>query len=416
MGFSIHTRVPNILFLLFPLCVFIYIGLYKKKEQEDKNILSQIQWKKYLLGIIIGILLGVLIILLLGKISILFDNVLASLMTSASQEAKAANETDLHSITSIVKKFVIQSSRVGFIFISIFTIQEILILQSKKKFLLIILFVMALISVPFIPKLKILVSPSFHFYVLGLIVFFYYYYFRFSKSSLIYSELFLTLTTIFIAIISSLGSDLGFKTILNSGGIVWPMVLSLYFIFRMQLMKSISYKKVLTFSLLAILVFYSLLALVVWKPYRDSLKGSLQMGSQGMLKGTTSSKDRILVLQDLCDYMSLAPNFSKANLLVLNSAPLLYYMLDKDMPIANEWGPWIFLNPLETIKSLLSKYDSEKGYVILAVSAQRSNWPHLKEPTVRTLEKKKYEYVLSWLLENGYTPVHSNQSFVVYSN
>jgi hypothetical protein len=263
--------------------------------------------------------------------------------------------------------------------------------------------------------------------ILAIIIFFFYLYIFYNYRSYNFSETFcFILYSVFVGLVSSIGSDQSFNTVYTSGAIALPLFLSLSVLMlplKRKFSKEMRYEKGALYLTVLFLFMQTGKKIVSWKPYRggiSSFKDQIVTSTVvPCLKGTYTNEKRMKSIDSLYLFCTSLPEWNNSQIVILNNAPFLYYMFNKPSVINGSWGPWLFLDTKDRIKNILLEYSSrieKRDYIILATSAQRENWPDCPYPTVSVGYDDKYLYALQWLEMEKYILLYKNNSFSVFGN
>lgn len=427
IGFSIHCRLPQLLFLILPFCLYIYQIIINSISKKQLNFYPLIMT----MGILAGLSLGFLI-LAINNNATTYIKVLRQLCISVfSESSKKYRETSLYESSNVLRRFLSECAKTLILTFSlIFSIALSNFAISRKK-------LKNFYSLAFTLTIEVIALfaflPDYFLYIIlaNIICLFFFYISNNFKSEGFFETLAVILFSIFIALSSSIGSDTGFRAIFTSGAVVFPLCLSLSLSFYCAKIKDFSagqfnisannnFFSFLSKLLSLILFIVSLITFSTWKPIRGGCEHFSDLKTSDKIlsiKGVYSKSSRIDCLEELYIFCKNQNNWQESPVLVLNSAPLLYPILNKTYEIKNTWGPWIFLNSSEEFFKLLNEYNSkrEELYIILAISAQRTDsWPDYSLPTVMNGYEERYLKTVKWLKEEKYEKIFTNAGFAVY--
>ncbi len=420
MGLSVHTRLPYVFYYTLP---FFLYGYYRfSRNRNDYLKKDPFHSELLFIGMITGFLIGLIILSGLGGLDVYIERNLSFLQSNAQSTLIVNNQPLQHGISRLILINIKNIIKTVIPFFSLLIMHYLLFLNNRKihnyKLRLILRFIISGITIGtlFISSIYPMELGLPKHSILGLILFNYYLYFIscWKDKNFFFISAFI-LFTVFLGLVSSLGSDRGFYTMFNSGAIIWPFTFSfgLLLVIPTTEFNQIYFVKRFQF---VILLLFVILSTISWRPYRDdSFSRGLVPFTSPSIRGVLSNEDRVHAVDEVYTYCMQLPDWKNSRLLVLNSAPLFYFILDKPYYTTNDWGPWVYLNPFQHFQNILqTQNENPPDIVILAISAQRSNWPFINKPVVRDENIPKYQYTLKWLEDGGYISTFQNKAYSVY--
>lgn len=224
---------------------------------------------------------------------------------------------------------------------------------------------------------------------------------------------------IFIAFFSFLGSDLGFKTMFSSGGIIILLPASFLLIYNSNV-KLINTN--FNFKYYSIFVLVSLLiAFIVIQNrfiYRDEARKNLKVFSEiKELACIYTNETKRKALDEIYHYFKNKNLPKETRLLIINSQPLLYTLLNHKYYFITPWAPWIFLNDLDLIEIKFNEYKEQNllpEYIIFPFKNSREvGWP-LSNTLCKKSDEKAYKFFKDICESNLYELEFSNIGYLVY--
>ncbi|GEM_PF-2629923 len=216
-----------------------------------------------------------------------------------------------------------------------------------------------------------------------------------------------------LMIASFLGSGNGVKEILNTGGIYLALPLFLLIPLKLknvQIRRHARYFVIIVTAVICIFGVYHKYSSVYRERERPKLTAQFQ--SPGLF-GIWSSPERVEVVDGILEEMNRELEARDVPILVVNSAPMLYYLADRPYYLNN---PWILLKEKQEIKRQMLLRMEEEGppaYIVLAKrNPRKPDWP-LNESVYSKGSKYGYRY-LTQFAGDYYTALYENDFFIFY--
>jgi hypothetical protein len=217
------------------------------------------------------------------------------------------------------------------------------------------------------------------------------------------------ITATSILVVTPLGSNTGLVKSVFAYPIIIPIVVSL--MFEQQLEVPNSFKRVypLMLTLLPILSLTHAIS-----PYRDQTTTRLEFKTR--LQGTRSdyifsSKERVVILQELCDFLKTKVNKGE-KILAYEKLAMVYYYTKTHPWLPN---PWPLLLGQESISARLNVPHNEHPTIIVRSKYSTSNpyWPIQKSPLLKMYGKSR-QVIQEFIESHSYSMVWHNDFFEVF--
>ena len=428
MVFSIYTRFPHMLFLIFP-AIFFIISI--KAYGINKNKFLKAMFTYYLPILILGII-GIVFLSITGRLS---DGYLVKVtkrfldfFLSLRNAGKITFEIFLDN--QELKKvsylfFLLKRYAIDFVHITVLAFIFLIgLFAGKKTFKFfknsrfhsdnteIILFCILGIALFFAMLLKpwMWYKAIFGYLIAYLVII------RVKKIEL-KKELYFLYWGILLVIISFLGSNNSIRHSVPAGAVlIFIPIVGLMNKDKKILLSKFKLDFIYKFT---VLFFIVILAISGYKKMFDNNKRDKPicklntMYSTPELFGIFSSKERVTAIDGIMDAAKKNINDSDT-IICFNSIPMFYYLLNKDYFLAD---PWIIVTNFNSVKnSLENKANSNfyPDYIIFSKkSAKENNWPDT-DIIIDKKDRNIYEYLIYYIKYNNYESIYENTTFILY--
>ncbi|MBN2544943.1 MAG: hypothetical protein JXB50_04035, partial [Spirochaetes bacterium] len=429
MLFSIFTRTPHLLFLIFPIIFYlISLKIYKlDKSTFFKGVISY-----YSLPIFLIIISFVYMLLhkgLILKYAVNIGNDFFSFFKSFDKIRKLSftqlldqNEVRIISYNYfLIHRYLRDTVYIFGIFIIFFTglfFIENIYRKFIKKFLtdkyldLIFNIIIAVLILIFINLKPWMWYMSAFAFVLSYVIII-----KIRKIGL-KIEFFYLFWGFVLFYISFIGSNNSYRHSFPAGAILilMPIIALINHKRKKELLnKNLSFLNRFTYVFFIVILIFSFGKKIINDNKRDSqpmfTRNSMFMSPE--LRGIFSAKKRVEAIDELIScFKSVSKEEDK--LLCFNSIPMMHYLLNKDYYLND---PWLMnYNLTNTKKELEIKAENNlfPDYIIFSKkSAREDDWPDTKITTDKR-DELLYKYIVDYINKNNYNAVFENNAFILY--
>lgn len=224
--------------------------------------------------------------------------------------------------------------------------------------------------------------------------------------------------SLFLSVFPALGSDLGIRPMLISGGV--GLLFCVLFVLAFKSETILENGKV-GLKLFMIIMTIALLASGIYRQYRYAYRDRSRNSNSVMLNlkvlnGIFSSKARKLAVEGLVNFTKSLNDFSKKDVYAANSQPLVYFLLNHQYSLFTPLAPWTFLDDSNYLKFKIAELKKENRlpeYIIMSYKNGGSNdWPETKKKYGRN-RKASFNFV-NKLTKSCYLKIFSNNGYTVF--
>jgi hypothetical protein len=223
--------------------------------------------------------------------------------------------------------------------------------------------------------------------------------------------------SVLIFILSFLGSNNGFITGFQSGGMLMLLSVSVLICDDINLEHS-SLVMLHSFKYLKYVFFGFLMLVIIWKKpddvHRERPRNELKMPfSSAHLKGIFSSSPRVSSIDSLLiayDYIKKKNKKEELSTLAINSNPLFYFLVETKPYLANPW-----LTSIKEFENKLLKKSEPEIFIFSIQNPRNLSWPMSNSTPCDGPDSLDYKYFMSWVLKNNYMSAYKNKMFQIYA-
>jgi hypothetical protein len=417
IGYSIFARFT---YLSYMFLIFLFFGLYFLFIKEKKAI------SYYLInlaGILTGIIFWLVILKFTNSLNAYINNIkymFFDVLVTGKNLAGHAVSTETHSFAALIGDYIKNFKEIIFYYI-VFMIVPFSAVSLKKRIksdninqLLNWIIYLSIISVYIFLFRKYFDKRIFLSVMLMNLTFI-----LFSKVDL-KKYFFIIFWALALPLFNALGSDVFFDNFFTSGGIIFLLSISFIGIYKAEIKIK---KEIISLKKLALFLICFVVLSGGWRQmkfvYRDILifdKANTLFESRN-LAGIRTSSERKEAIEGLEKYFNGIKDFKNRKILIINSQPMLYSILEHKYFFQTPWAPWTFLEDASYLAFKLEEHTKNgdfPDYIIFPMKDSRQDlWP-MTEKKCRASDLESYELFKKFISENSYDLVFTNIGYEVY--
>jgi len=429
MIFSVFTRIPHLIFFIFPLIFYlISIKIYKPdKSTFFKGVISY-----YTLPVFLAFISIIFLFFNKDFYTIIFKNIgtdFFGFFKSFRDLAKLSfsqllNQNEVRKISYsyfLIHRYIRDTLYISGVFIIIFTgliFGEFIYHKYINKFLikkyadiLFNFFIAALILIFINLKPWMWYMSAFAFVISFITIL------KIKKINLKH-EFFYLFWGLILFYVSFLGSNNSYRHSFPAGAILIliPFIALINHKRKKELSeRNLSFLNRFTYIFFIVILIFSFGKKIINDNKRDSqplfTRGVMFRSNE--LRGIFSTKNRVDAVDGLISHFKTVSK-KEDKLLCFNSIPMLYYLLNKDYFLND---PWLIPYSLAKTKLELEKKSGNNifpDFIIFAKkSAKEDSWPDT-DIIVDKKDQPLYDYISGYISKHKYTVIFENTAFLLY--
>lgn len=223
--------------------------------------------------------------------------------------------------------------------------------------------------------------------------------------------------SVLIFVLSFLGSNNGFITGFQSGGMLMLLSGSVLICDDVNLEPS-SLVKIHSLKYLKYIFFGFLILVFIWKKpddvHRERPRHELKVPfSSAHLKGIFSSSPRVNSIDSLIiayDDIKKKNKEEELSTLAINSNPLFYFLEETKPYLANP-----LLTSIKEFENKLLIMPEPEFFIFSIQNPRNLGWPMSNSKPCDGPDSLDYKYFMSWVLKNNYMSAYKNKMFQIYA-
>jgi hypothetical protein len=419
-GFSIFSRFSNIAFLVVPL---IFFTLFYWIAKDEKILILRGLGYTYL-GFFLGIVACIGVFFLTNTLKAYFNNISYMFLNIFVKKQDSFGQVigiTKHSFSGLMGQYIKDAGTflkyLAEIFIPglFFYLVIMNIKNDKIRNVLKIIIYICFGSIFMYIMLKERYTKGFYFVLI----------FMFINATIVLikgidfkANFIIIFWSLFLSIFPALGSDLGIRAMLITGGV--GLFFCVLFVLAFKSEAILENRKVelkLFLIIMTTILFVSGIYRQYQYAYRDHNRSSNNvMMDIKVLNGVFSSKARKLAVEGLVNFTKTLNDFNKKDVYAANSQPLVYFLLNHRYSLFTPLAPWTFLDDNRFLKSKINELKKENKlpeYIIMSYKHGGNNdWPETKKKYGRN--RRVSFNIVNKLTKSCYLKIFSNNGYTVF--